>query len=223
LKKPKVLPQIVISFTITHMQPSAPLSRPFFARPALHVARELLGMRLVRLEDGERTSGVVIETEAYSSEQDLGCHCRAGRTPRTQVMYGPPGHAYIYFTYGMHWMLNFVVEAKGFPAAVLIRSIQHSEGLATIASRRGGQPPAQWTNGPAKICQAFNIDKKFSGVDLCAPDAVLFVEPGNPFPDSCVTVSPRVGLNNVPEPWKSIPWRFYIRDKAHGLKDKDNL
>src|SRR4030065_230403 len=121
------------------------LQRPFFDRPALQVACELLGTRLVRLEGGERTTGIIVETEAYIGEQDLGCHASAGRTPRTQVMYGPPGHAYVYFTYGMHWMLNFVVEVEGFPAAVLIRSILPTEGIERIATRRIGRPKEEWT------------------------------------------------------------------------------
>ena len=115
-----------------------PLPRTFFDRPALSVARDLLGRRLVRVEDDRRLSGLIIETEAYSGEEDLGCHCRAGRTPRTQVIYGAPGHAYIYFTYGMHWCLNFVVEKEGFPAAILIRAIEPAEGIETIAARRAG-------------------------------------------------------------------------------------
>jgi DNA-3-methyladenine glycosylase len=165
-------------------------------------------MRLVRLEGGKRLAGIITETEAYCGEQDLGCHCRAGRTARTEVMYGPPGHAYVYFTYGMHWMLNFVVEQEGFPAAVLIRSILPEEGIETIAARRSGQPPSRWTDGPAKICQALDIGKTFNGLDLCDPQAPLFVEQGEPIPDSRVTTGPRVGLNSVPEPWKSVPWRF---------------
>ena len=190
------------------MSKSRRLTHQFFDRPALQVARELLGMRLVRLEDGVRIAGKIIETEAYRGEEDLGCHCRAGKTPRTQVLYGPPGHVYVYFTYGMHWMLNFVAEPVNHPAAILIRAIQPCEGLEIIQKRRGKQPPEHWTDGPAKICQALNIDKRFSNADLSAPDAVIFVEQDQPIPDSNVTTGPRVGLNNVPEPWKSIPWRF---------------
>jgi DNA-3-methyladenine glycosylase len=186
------------------------LSRDFFNRPTLTVARDVLGMRLVRIMDGGRIAGVICEAEAYIGETDLGCHARAGRTPRTAVMYGPPGHAYVYFTYGMHWMLNFVTEAEGFPAAVLIRAIQPVEGLAAIAPRRVGRSQAIWTNGPGKLCQALGIDGSLNGVDLCADAAVLFVEQGDPISDECVTIGPRVGLNNVPEPWKSIPWRFRI-------------
>ena len=190
----------------------AQIPREFYKRPALQVARDLLGMRLVRLEDGRRLSGRIVETEAYGGEEDLGCHCRAGLTPRTQVMYGPPGHAYIYFTYGMHWMLNFVVEPEGSPAAVLIRALSPEEGLDTVAARRVGQPSERWTDGPAKICKAFDIDRRLNGADLCASGAALFVTFGTPVPDSGVTIGPRVGLNTVPEPWKSVPWRFRARE-----------
>lgn len=186
----------------------ARLDRSFFARPALQVARELLGTRLVRWQDGIRLSGFIVETEAYRGEEDLGCHCRAGRTPRTLVMYGLPGHAYVYFTYGMHWMLNFVVEPENQPAAVLIRAILPQSGLEQIASRRGSQPAPRWTDGPAKLCQALDIDGALNGADLCDPQAELFVESGEAISNSCVTIGPRVGLYTVPEPWKSIPWRF---------------
>lgn len=194
------------------------LPREFYDRPALQVARDLLGMRLVRCEGDLRLSGRIVETEAYGGEEDLGCHCKAGRTPRTRVMYGPPGHAYVYFTYGMHWMLNCVVEAEGAPAAVLIRAILPEEGLETIAARRGGQPRPRWTDGPGKICQALAIDGRLNGADLCRltsglcdPAGELFVEPGPPVPQESVTTGPRVGLYTVPEPWKSVPWRFLAR------------
>jgi DNA-3-methyladenine glycosylase len=189
------------------------LPRDFFARPTLTVARAVLGMRLVRVEAEQRLAGIITEAEAYIGETDLGCHARAGRTPRTAVMYGPPGHAYVYFTYGMHWMLNFVTEMEGLPAAVLIRAIHPVEGLEIIAARRKGQLQPTWTDGPGKICQAMGIDGGLNGIDLCAAEAVLFVEAGDPVPDECVTIGPRVGLNSVPEPWKSIPWRFQVKER----------
>ena len=190
------------------MNSSEHLERSFYDRPTLQVARELLGTRLVRLEDGSRTAGIIVETEAYIGEVDLGCHASAGLTPRTKVLYGPPGHAYVYFTYGMYWMLNFVAEREGFPAAVLIRAIIPTEGIERIAARRAGVPPKHWTDGPGKICLALSINRAHNAVDLCAPEAQLFVEYGEAIPDSGVTIGPRVGLNSVPEPWKSIPWRF---------------
>ncbi|NOZ00152.1 MAG: DNA-3-methyladenine glycosylase [Chloroflexi bacterium] len=187
------------------------LPREFYNRPTLTVARELLGAILVRVENGARVAGMIVETEAYVGESDLGCHAKAGRTPRTEVMYGPPGRAYVYFTYGMHWMLNAVTEAEGFPAAVLIRAIQPVEGIEVIAARRGTQPRARWTDGPAKLTQALGIDRALNGADLCNPDAGLWIEAGKSIPGESVTIGPRVGLNTVPEPWKSKPWRFLVR------------
>lgn len=179
----------------------------------------MLGARLVRVENGQRTGGIIVETEAYRGEEDQGCHAKAGHTPRTRVMYGPPGHAYVYFTYGMHWMLNFVCEEEGFPAAILIRAIIPAEGIDLIAARRSGQPRERWTDGPAKICQALNIDKSFNGVDMCTAGAQLFVEKGTDVVESGVTNGPRVGLNNVPEPWKSIPWRFRAQQERLNLPE----
>jgi DNA-3-methyladenine glycosylase len=194
---------------------SVRLTRDFYDRPTLAVARAVLGMRLVRIQDGQRLAGLITEAEAYVGETDLGCHARAGRTPRTAIMYGPPGHAYVYFTYGIHWMLNFVTQAEGFPAAVLIRAIQPLEGLEVIAARRAGRPPASWTDGPGKLCQALGIDGGLNGVDLCAGETALFVEQADPISDECVTIGPRVGLNSVPEPWKSMPWRFQAKSDIH--------
>jgi DNA-3-methyladenine glycosylase len=186
------------------------LSREFYNRPTLTVARELLGAVLVRVENGVRVAGKITETEAYLGESDLACHARAGITPRTQIMYGEPGRVYVYFNYGMHWMLNAVTETEGFPAAVLIRAIQPIEGIAIIASRRGKQPRAKWTDGPAKLAQALNIDKSFNGVDLCSQKNNLWIEAGETIAEERVVMGPRVGLYSVPEPWKSKPWRFLI-------------
>jgi DNA-3-methyladenine glycosylase len=184
-----------------------PLARSFYDRPTLTVARELLGNRLVRVLDGRRLSGIITEAEAYIGEQDLGCHAKAGKTPRTAVMYGPAGHAYIYFTYGMHWCLNVVTEREGFPAAVLIRAIQPLEGVEWISARRHGRD----TDGPAKLTQALGIDGALNALDLCEPAGGLWIEADLPISDQDILVGPRVGLNTVPEPWKSIPWRFQKR------------
>ena len=194
------------------------LTRDFYNRPALDVARDLLGCRLVRLQDGQRLSGLILETEAYQGEDDLGCHASAGMTPRTAVMFGPPGHAYVYFTYGMHWMLNVVTEKEGVPAAVLIRAIQPLEGKDRMAENRPYNAGKRgWTNGPAKLTQALNIQREFNTVDLCDPKSGLWIESGEPVPDDVVTRSARIGLNSVPEPWRSIPWRFLADGRAlHG-------
>ena len=188
-----------------------PLPPDFYSRPTLTVARELLGARLVRTLEGIRLSGIITETEAYIGETDLACHARAGRTRRTQVMYGPPGRAYVYFTYGMHWMLNVVTEPEEFPAAVLIRAVEIDEGREIVASRRAGVAELHWADGPAKLCLALGITGDLNAVDMTQPTAGLWIEPGPPVPDESVTIGPRVGLYSVPEPWKGMPWRFLRR------------
>lgn len=178
----------------------------FYAQPTLVVAREILGARLVRILDGARLCGMITEAEAYIGEEDLACHAKAGRTKRNAVMYGQPGHAYVYFTYGMHWMLNVVTEKDGFPAAVLIRGIEVLEGGEIISARRHGGD----TKGPAKVTQALGIDSALNGVNLCDPKGGLWIEEGEPVPPEELVTGPRVGLNTVPEPWKSKPWRFQM-------------
>ena len=187
--------------------PASPcLPQEFYARPTLSVARDLLGMRLVRLQDGFRLAGIISETEAYVGETDLGCHAKSGRTRRNAVMFGPPGFAYVYFTYGMHWMLNAVTEQAGFPAAVLIRAIQPEQGLDLIAIRRHGRD----TFGPAKLTQALGVDRTLNGADLCSQASGLWIEAAPAVADALVLTGPRIGLDTVPEPWKSKPWRFRV-------------
>jgi DNA-3-methyladenine glycosylase len=183
------------------------LLKDFYDRPTLTVARELIGARLVRISNGVKLVGLITETEAYISQNDLACHAKAGRTPRTAVMFGEPGHAYVYFTYGNHWMLNVVTEREGFPAAVLIRAIQPIEGIEVMLERRNGRD----TFGPGKLCQALGITKSENGVDLTETSSGLWIETGVHVPNSLVTKSPRVGLNNTPEPWLSKPWRFLVK------------
>ena len=183
------------------------LPRKFYNRPTLTVARELIGARLVRILDGVKLVGLITETEAYISQKDLACHAKAGLTQRTGVMFGEPGHAYVYFTYGNHWMLNVVSEREGFPAAVLIRAIQPIEGMEVMSGRRSGRD----TFGPGKLTQAMGITKSENGVDLTEATHGLWIESGVQVPNSLVTKGPRVGLNNTPEPWLSKPWRFLVK------------
>ncbi len=187
------------------------LPRSFFDRPTQTVARELLGCRLVRKLGGTLLAGTVVETEAYIGERDLACHAKSGRTPRTEIMYGPPGFAYVYFTYGMHWMLNLVTEAAGFPAAVLIRALEPLEGIASMQELRGGKPLSQLASGPAKLTQALGIARGENGLDCCRPDSPLTLAPAEVVPPSSVVATPRIGLGQTPEPWLSKPWRFTIR------------
>lgn len=191
------------------------LQRDFYKRSALDVAHDLLGCRLVRIQSGQRLAGIIMETEAYQGEDDLGSHASAGKTPRTSVMYGPPGHAYVYFTYGMHWLLNAVTGDNGTPAAVLIRAIHPVEGQDLMAENRPYLAnKARWTDGPAKLTQALAVDGTFNTTDLCSQESQLWIETGQPFEEEYIQQSGRIGLNSVPEPWRSIPWRFFVDREA---------
>lgn len=189
---------------------SQPLPRNFYARPTRTVARELLGCRLVRQLNGVRLSGVIVEAEAYVGESDLACHAKAGRTPRTAVMYGLAGFSYVYFTYGMHWMLNVVTEEKDFPAAVLLRAIEPIDGIEVMQRLRGGKDLRLLGRGPACLSQALGITRAENSLDLCAPDSGLWIERGATIPKRNVVVSPRIGLGKTPDPWLSKPWRYFV-------------
>ncbi len=186
------------------------LPQSFYQDEVTLVARRLLGMRLIRSLNGIRTGGIIIETEAYRGEEDLACHAHVGKTRRNAMLYEEGGKSYVYFTYGMHWLVNAVTGDKGFPAAVLIRAILPLEGLEGIQSRRSGRPQTQWCNGPAKICQALGIDGTLSGLLLYQENGELWIEEGKPVADELVKTSPRIGLGATPEPWFSLPWRFYV-------------
>jgi DNA-3-methyladenine glycosylase len=185
------------------------LERDFYRRSTLTVARELLGKRLVRVVSGQRISGLIVEVEAYIGEDDAACHAACGRTPRNEAMYGLPGHAYVYFIYGMHHCFNVVTEEEGFPAAVLIRALEPLEGLEIMRRHRPGKPDSELTNGPAKLCQAMAIDKGFNRVDLCTGE-VLFIEEGRMVDQREIEASPRIGIK-ADELARSVPWRLYLQ------------
>ncbi len=181
----------------------------FYDRDTLQVARDLLGKRLVRVIDGRRLSGLIVEGEAYVGEADQASHAAHGRTSRTEVMYGPPGRAYIYFIYGMYWCLNVVTGRAGFPAAILIRGLEPREGLDVMRARRPGRPDHELTNGPGKLCVALDIDRRLNGVDLTQSD-VLFVEDDAPPEPARIATSPRIGINGNLGQAAVVPWRVYL-------------
>lgn len=191
-----------------------PLS--FYARSARVVAQALLGKKLVRrLDNGRILSGMIVETEAYcdADEPDLACHGAKhnGRpTPRTAVMFGQAGHAYVYFTYGMHWMFNVVTGQPGQANAVLVRAAAPLDGVDVMVQNRNGRAHAQLTNGPAKLAQAFAIDKTLNGVSLYQPDSPIWIEPYQKIDPSQIASGARIGLGSTPEPWLSIPWRYWL-------------
>lgn len=196
------------------MHPSDILNRDFYLQPVQTVARQLLGQRLVRCLNGERIAGIICETEAYDGEQDQACHARSGLTERNRVMYAAGGHAYVYFTYGMHWMLNCVCHVQGYPAAVLIRAILPTENLLFIQRQRVGILQPHWCDGPAKLTKAFNIDGKLNGTDLCQVESSLIIEKGIDLPDCQVQAGTRIGIAYAGEPWVSKPWRFFVSEAA---------
>ena len=187
-----------------------PLPRSFYARPTLTVARELIGSVLARHHPGTGAilKGRIVESEAYVGEGDKACHARAGRTPRTAVMYGKPGHAYVYLTYGMHYMLNVVTEPKGSPAAVLIRAVEPLLGLDEMRQGRGVDKLHLLASGPGKLCQAFALDLAQNGTDLLGQE--VWIEPGSPVADQAIATSARIGCETAAAPWDLIPWRFYV-------------
>ena len=205
--------------------PSVPtvLPREFYDRPVLTVARALLG-KIVHLRTAEQSlRAAILETEAYDGEADQACHARRGKTPRVEPMYGEPGHAYIYFTYGLHWLLNAVTGPAGYPAAVLIRAVYPLEGVSQMAENRPGHPFQHWCDGPAKLTRAMGIDGSLNQTDLCDPNGPLQIETGFHLPDTLILRGPRVGLGKTPEPWLSLPWRFHVPHAAfaHWMKTQE--
>ncbi len=185
------------------------LGRRFFARDTLRVAHDLLGCRLVRVLDGNRLSGRIVETEAYIGEQDEASHASPGLTDRNASMYGPPGHAYVYLIYGMYHCFNVVTDKEGYPAAVLIRALEPVEGLNAMRQRRGGRPDEQLTSGPGRLCEALAIGLQVDSADLCSPAATIFLEAGDLAPDERVATGPRVNVRGDSHAL-SVPWRFYV-------------
>ena len=191
------------------------LPRSFYSKNARTVAQALLGKRLVHCVDGQRVSGIIVETEAYcdSVEPDLACHgTRNGGKPteRTAVMFGPPGHVYMYLNYGLHWLFNISTGETGEANAVLIRALEPDEGEPFMQSRRGKQGRPNWTNGPGKWTKAFAIDGSHYNLDLCAPNTPIWIEKTAANPQ--ISSGPRVGLGKTPEPWYSIEWRYWVKD-----------
>lgn len=190
------------------------LPQSFFARSTPVVARELLGAVLVTRIGGVLTAGEIVETEAYLGEDDPGSHAATrGITERNRVMYGPPGHAYVYFTYGNHHMLNLVTEPEGLAGAVLVRAIRPVSGAAAMSDRRGGRAGVDLTNGPGKLASALGIDRALNGAAL--GDEIAVYE-GTSIPREAVGVSGRVGLSSGHD----LPLRFFVRDEQYVSKGR---
>ncbi len=175
------------------------LPRSFYDRDTVEVARDLLGRHLIHVVDGVERAGRIVEVEAYLGTHDRAAHSSRGLTPRTRVMFGPPGHAYVYLVYGMHWCMNVVTEADGHASAILLRAL---EPVANLEGR---------TQGPALLCKAMGIDGRQNGCDLMRGE--LYVARA-PLPGSLRIVKrPRIGVDYAGH-WAKRLLRFYIRGNA---------
>lgn len=185
------------------------LSRAFFERPTALVARELLGKVLASTAGGVLTAGIIVEAEAYLGADDPGSHASTrGITARNRVMYGAPGCAYVYFTYGNHHMLNLVTEAEGIAGAVLVRAVEPVAGIDTMLQRRHGRGGFELVNGPGKVAEAFGVGLQHNGAPL-GGELALYDAPGPG--DDAVGVGGRIGLSAGHD----LPLRFYMRDNGY--------
>ncbi len=193
------------------------LPRDFYERDPVTVARALLGQRLVRVLDGQRLAGTIVETEAYLGAADAAAHTFNGRrTPRNNSMYLGGGHAYVYFTYGMHHCMNIVTGKPGDGVAVLIRAIEPTEGLDAMRSRRTKiKRDTDLCSGPARLCQALGIDRVLDGTDL-VDGSILFVEHmrSRALPSAKIAVGPRVGVHYAGD-WAHRPLRYWMAGNPH--------
>ena len=189
------------------------LPREFYTcADVLIVARKLLGQILVvPTENGERVSGVIVETEAYRGPEDRASHAYGGRrTRRTETMYRTGGTAYVYFVYGMYHQFNVVTNVPDIPHAVLVRALAPVEGIEVMRARRPRQSDVNLTSGPGKLSVALAIDRTLDGADLLG-DRVWIERGGRPVPASAVACGPRIGIAYAGE-WAEKPWRFWLRD-----------
>lgn len=188
-----------------------PLPRDFYARSVLDVARDCVGKLLVHETAEGVVAGRIVETEAYRGPEDLAAHSAGGRrTKRTEAMYGPPGHAYMFLLYGMHWAFNLVAGPEGLPHAVLVRAVEPVLNVELMAARRG--LPARsvtLSNGPGKLCAALGLGRDAYGLDLCASG--LYLAPGERGP---ISRSPRINVDYAGS-WAKRPWRFYERGNRY--------
>jgi len=183
------------------------LPQKFFAPPTLTVAKKLLGAKLFTCRNGRRTSGMIVEVEAYRADIDEACHGFRGRTTRNEVLFWDAGYCYVYFIYGMYHCVNVVTEKAGLGAAVLIRALEPLEGLSTMQQRRATSNLYQLTSGPGKLCQALAIDSKMSGQHFLS-SKLIGLEPCKIIPQSRIGISTRIGISKS----QHLPWRFFIKD-----------
>jgi len=188
------------------------LSSAFFARDTVKVAPDLLGKYLVRLRDGERMFGRIVEVEAYRGSDDPASHAFRGLTPRNRPMFGDPGHAYIYFTYGNHFCLNITTQKAGTPGAVLLRALEPVEGIDVMRRFRPHVPDSELTNGPGKLTKALAIDRLLNEQDMTIEGPLFVADPAEG--DLEIWRSTRVGIRDGLDRL----WRFYVKGNPYVSK-----
>jgi DNA-3-methyladenine glycosylase len=186
------------------------LPRSFYLRPTLVVARDLLGKLIVRKTPAALLTGMIVEVEAYLGERDPASHAFKGKTRRNEVMFRTGGHLYVYFTYGMHYCANVVTGKEGMGRAVLLRAIAPLQGVSVMQKNRNhwSRPlkEHELTNGPAKLCEAFGIDRRHDGINLLGDE--IFITEGNTIRPSFIGSSPRIGISKAVH----HKWRFFLRE-----------
>lgn len=195
------------------------LERESLALPVVDLARRLVGLILVRDSEEGSCAGRIVETEAYDGPEDRASHARAGRTARNGAMFGPPGRAYVYLVYGLHHCLNVVAGPEGVASAVLIRALEPISGTELMRLRRGGRgaPDARLAAGPARLCQAFAVDRLLDGADLVSGTRLWLAQDGSvrrPASAGDLLTGPRVGVDHAGPGWADRPWRFGLRGSA---------
>lgn len=187
-----------------------PLPSDFYNRDTLTVARELLGCWLVREHNGEQLAARIVETEAYCGAEDSACHAHRRRSPRTEAMFGPAGHAYVYLVYGMHWLLNVVTEPEDSPCAVLIRAVEPTLNEAAMRATRQATGK-QLSNGPGKLTRALGIDKAFYGHDMTQAGKLWISQATH---NAAIATGPRVGIDYAEPEHRDAPWRLWLEGNA---------
>lgn len=187
-----------------------PLPRAFYDRHAAAVARDLLGKLLVRDTAQGRVSGRIVEAEAYLAADDSACHAARGQTRKNASMFGAPGHAYVYPIHS-RYCFNVVTEPEGVASAVLVRAVEPLRGIALMQTRRGRQAYRDLASGPARLCEAFAIDRGLDGWDLTRGRQLWLADDGaGPLPAAAIGCSPRIGVTSA----EHLPLRFYVRNHA---------
>lgn len=198
----------------THGVMKKVLQQSFYKQDTHIVAKNILGKVLTRRQNNITYTGRITEVEAYVGEDDLACHASKGKTKRTKIMYGAPGHAYVYLIYGMYHCVNIVTEPKNFPAAVLIRALEPLSGIEQMHTLRHTHNIHNLTTGPGKLCQAMNITREHNGIDVTKSKELYITDDGFSVDEKGIISTPRIGVEYAKH-CAAYPWRYYIKNSEY--------